>query len=124
MDSFINKVLESHEKTLDLSNRGLHAVTVDMVRLGLASIERMALNGNSLTVLSSDFLMLKTLRYLNIKSNQFLKFPAVLCSMDWLEILDISRNRIDALPDNLKSMSSLKVIADYAFLYSFWAFIL
>ncbi|KAI9339673.1 hypothetical protein BDR26DRAFT_381231 [Obelidium mucronatum] len=52
------------------------------------------------------------LRYLNLKANALTEFPRVLCDMQRLEILDLSRNKITHFPDSLGALAStLKVFS-------------
>ena len=51
------------------------------------------------------------LRYFDLRNNQIVAIPNLHARLDDLEILNISKNRIQALPDEfLASMPSLKVL--------------
>lgn len=104
--------------------------------MGVALELRLALSHNVLTALPTSFVVLTRLRYINLKGNDLREIPPVvslgqvsvvllptfqrlinlpplrvsqLCSLQSLEILDISRNKIKRMPDRPGRLASLRV---------------
>jgi Leucine-rich repeat (LRR) protein len=87
---------------------------------------RLALGSNQLTTLPNEFMYLSRLRYLNLKHNSFSTFPDVVCTLHFLggllgltrtkltlipllDTLDISHNKIKALPPRPGQLIHLRV---------------
>ena len=90
------------------------------------TIYRLALGSNQLTTLPNEFMYLSRLRYLNLKHNSFSSFPDVVCTflflgrllgltrtkltlIPLLDTLDISHNKIKALPPRPGQLIHLRV---------------
>ncbi|KAJ6264297.1 hypothetical protein Dda_0442 [Drechslerella dactyloides] len=96
---------------LDLSNQKIASIPTEVVALVKDEVERLALSHNQLTSFDTEFALCSRLRYLNVGSNLFREFPAVLCGMSSLEILDISRNKIRELPQDFGYLIKLKILS-------------
>ncbi|GAA5857814.1 hypothetical protein JCM8547_005990 [Rhodosporidiobolus lusitaniae] len=98
--------------TVDLSHKRIADVPVEVVEELKNEVEKLALGYNLLKDLPISFTMLgHRLKYLNVRVNMMTSFPAVLCEMPSIEILDISRNKIRKLPHNPGSLLNLKVFS-------------
>ncbi|BGP08640.1 RAM signaling network component [Rhodotorula toruloides] len=98
--------------TVDLSHKRIAEVPVEVVEELKDEVEKLALGYNLLKDLPPHFGELgNRLKYLNIRVNLLTTFPAVLCSMPSIEILDISRNKIRKLPANPGTLVNLKVLS-------------
>ena len=92
------------------------------------TLYRLALGSNQLTTLPDEFMYLSRLRYLNLKHNSFSTFPDVVCTscflggllgltrtkltlIPLLDTLDISHNKIKALPTRPGQLIHLRVIS-------------
>ncbi|RVD80263.1 uncharacterized protein DFL_008164 [Arthrobotrys flagrans] len=97
--------------SLDLSSRKIGSIPSEVVAMVKDDVERLALGHNQLSSFDPEFGLCSRLRYLNVRSNFFRDFPAILCKMASLEILDISRNRIRELPTDFGFLIRLKVLS-------------
>lgn len=98
--------------TVDLSHKRIAEVPVEVVDELKNEVEKLALGYNLLRDLPPHFAGLgNRLKYLNIRVNLLTIFPAVLCEMPSLEILDISRNKIRKLPPTPGTLVRLKVFS-------------
>ncbi|GAA6054606.1 hypothetical protein JCM3770_000075 [Rhodotorula araucariae] len=98
--------------TVDLSHKRIAEVPVEVVDELRDEVEKLALGYNLLRDLPPSFAQLGSrLKYLNIRVNLLTTFPAVLCEMPSIEILDISRNKIRKLPQNPGTLVNLKVFS-------------
>ncbi|BGP40629.1 RAM signaling network component [Rhodotorula kratochvilovae] len=98
--------------TVDLSHKRIADVPVEVVDELRDEVEKLALGYNLLKDLPPSFAQLGSrLKYLNIRVNLLTTFPAVLCEMPSIEILDISRNKIRKLPQNPGTLVNLKVFS-------------
>ncbi|PRQ76448.1 RAM signaling pathway protein-domain containing protein [Rhodotorula toruloides] len=98
--------------TVDLSHKRIAEVPLEVVEELKDEVEKLALGYNLLKDLPPHFGELgNRLKYLNIRVNLLTTFPAVLCSMPSIEILDISRNKIRKLPANPGTLVNLKVLS-------------
>ncbi|ORY40192.1 hypothetical protein BCR33DRAFT_768183 [Rhizoclosmatium globosum] len=111
----------SEQIQLDWSNKGLSALSLRVPPPWIQSdreedwnrVVTWSLAENKLVAVPLDLPnRLTVLRYLNLKSNELLEFPPVLCEMKVLEILDLSRNKISYFPESLGTLqSTLKVFS-------------
>ncbi|GAA5959425.1 hypothetical protein JCM21900_006855 [Sporobolomyces salmonicolor] len=98
--------------TVDLSHRRIAEVPLEVVEELKDEVEKLALGYNLLRDLPPYFMGLgNRLKYLNVRVNMLTTFPAVLCEMPSIEILDISRNKIRKLPQNPGTLLNLKVFS-------------
>ncbi|GAA6010377.1 hypothetical protein JCM11491_006293 [Sporobolomyces phaffii] len=98
--------------TVDLSHKRIAEVPVEVVEELKDEVEKLALGYNLLKDLPSYFVGFGSrLKYLNVRVNLLSTFPAVLCEMPSIEILDISRNKIRKLPHNPGTLVNLKVFS-------------
>ncbi|GAA5841186.1 hypothetical protein JCM11251_003230 [Rhodosporidiobolus azoricus] len=98
--------------TVDLSHKRIADVPAEVVEELRDEVEKLALGYNLLKDLPPHFSGLGTrLKYLNVRVNMLTTFPAVLCEMPSIEILDISRNKIRRLPQNPGTLLNLKVFS-------------
>ncbi|GAA6032330.1 hypothetical protein JCM8097_008122 [Rhodosporidiobolus ruineniae] len=98
--------------TVDLSHRRIADVPLEVVLELRDEVEKLALGYNLLRDLPPYFSQLgNRLKYLNVRTNMLTVFPAVLCEMPSIEILDISRNKIRKLPSNPGTLIGLKVFS-------------
>ncbi|GAA5880561.1 hypothetical protein JCM3774_002010 [Rhodotorula dairenensis] len=104
--------VRSRLDTVDLSHRRIAEVPVEVVDELKNEVEKLALGYNLLRDLPPQFAQFgNRLKYLNIRVNLLTTFPAVLCEMPSLEILDISRNKIRKLPATPGTLVRLKVFS-------------
>ncbi|KAI8829511.1 hypothetical protein BJ741DRAFT_384505 [Chytriomyces cf. hyalinus JEL632] len=99
------KPVTNTNSQVDLSSRQLTALSLRASQLSNSirwdCVVTLSLAENKLASLPASLApSLTLLRYLNLKANQFKEFPSVLCAFKTLEILDLSRNKIKALPYN------------------------
>lgn len=94
---------------LDLSNRGLTAIPMDVFsRTNLVELD---LSNNRLTnAPPSQIGALKKLRALNLSHNTLTGLPAELGQLRDLEILNVSNNGLTGLPMELGNLSSLRML--------------
>ncbi|KAI1115503.1 RAM signaling pathway protein [Nemania sp. NC0429] len=97
--------------TIDLSRRNIQYLPDEVVDIIKNELERLALSHNKLTSFPARFSECTSLRYLNVRSNRFEKFPLALCDLKSLEILDLDRNKIRVLPKEIAKLTSLKKLA-------------
>ncbi|KAK6509974.1 RAM signaling network component [Arthrobotrys musiformis] len=97
--------------SLNLSSQKIGSIPSEVVAMVKDDVERLALGHNQLSSFDPEFGLCSRLRYLNVRSNFFREFPAILCTMASLEILDISRNRIRELPKDFGHLIGLKVLS-------------
>ncbi|GAA5947614.1 hypothetical protein JCM3765_001003 [Sporobolomyces pararoseus] len=98
--------------TVDLSHKRIAEVPIEVVDELKDEVEKLALGYNLLKDLPSHFVGFgNRLKYLNVRVNLLTTFPAVLCEMPSIEILDISRNKIRKLPQNPGTLVNLKVFS-------------
>ncbi|KAL7748370.1 hypothetical protein RI367_006332 [Sorochytrium milnesiophthora] len=72
---------------------------------------RLSLSSNDLTTLPADFSKVHQLRYLRLDNNQLEHIPPSVCTLSSLETLDVSRNKITQLPNDLQQLgNSLKTL--------------
>jgi hypothetical protein len=97
--------------TLDLCHKRIDRVPDALVDLIKHDVVRLALGYNHITRLPASFADLHSLRYLNIRANNFAHFPDCVTQMPNLEILDLSRNKIRQLPQQPGRLLSLRVLS-------------
>lgn len=97
--------------TLDLCHKHIDRVPDALVLMIKDQVVRLALGYNQLTRLPDNFVDLHSLRYLNIRANNFAHFPECVTKMPSLEILDLSRNKVRTLPQNPGRLLSLRVLS-------------
>ncbi|SPO45065.1 related to SOG2 - key component of the RAM signaling network [Moesziomyces antarcticus] len=97
--------------TLDLCHKRIDRVPDALVDLIQHDVVRLALGYNHITRLPASFADLHSLRYLNIRANNFAHFPDCVTHMPNLEILDLSRNKIRELPQQPGRLLSLRVLS-------------
>ena len=62
------------------------------------TLYRLALGSNQLTTLPDEFMYLSRLRYLNLKHNSFSIFPDVVRTLHCLGMLDLTRTKLTLMP--------------------------
>ncbi|GAA5851114.1 hypothetical protein JCM9279_000328 [Rhodotorula babjevae] len=98
--------------TVDLSHKRIADLPLEVINELRDEVEKLALGYNLIKDLPAHFVQLGArLKYLNIRVNLLTTFPAVLCDMPSIEILDISRNKIRKLPQNPGTLLNLKVFS-------------
>ncbi|KAI9701586.1 MAG: RAM signaling network component [Candelina mexicana] len=98
--------------TIDLGHKNIQRIPEEVVYIIKDEIERLALPHNQIWAFPHKFSYCTRLRYLNVRSNTLREFPrAEICKLDSLEILDLSRNRLRALPEEIGGLMSLKVFS-------------
>ncbi|CBQ73039.1 conserved hypothetical protein [Sporisorium reilianum SRZ2] len=97
--------------TLDLCHKRIDRVPDALVVMIKDQVVRLALGYNHITRLPDNFADLHSLRYLNIRANNFAHFPECVTKMPNLEILDLSRNKVRTLPQNPGRLLSLRVLS-------------
>ncbi|KAK3591273.1 hypothetical protein CHS0354_004320 [Potamilus streckersoni] len=75
----------------------------------LKKLETLSLENNCLSGLPDSFQNLVNLIQLNLSHNQFINFPAPLCQLRKLDAVDLSRNRITYLPENISTCQSIEI---------------
>jgi len=124
-DSVERLATSGHNEALCSITRHV-STSLDAFELLVNPASRIALGYNRLATLPTAFALLSSLRYLNLKNNNFSVFPDVVCTillvmhqllltilqltvMPSLEILDVSRNKIKRLPTQPGSLVNLRV---------------
>ena len=97
--------------TLDLCHKRIDRVPDALVDMIKHQVVRLALGYNHITRLPDNFADLHSLRYLNIRANNFAHFPECVTQMPNLEILDLSRNKIRRLPQDPGRLLALRVLS-------------
>ncbi|SNX84373.1 related to SOG2 - key component of the RAM signaling network [Melanopsichium pennsylvanicum] len=97
--------------TLDLCHKRIDRVPEALVDMIKGQVVRLALGYNHITKLPSNFVELHSLRYLNIRANNFAYFPECVTKMPNLEILDLSRNKVRKLPQQPGRLLALRVLS-------------
>ncbi|KAJ1032985.1 hypothetical protein NDA16_000264 [Ustilago loliicola] len=97
--------------TLDLCHKRIERVPDSLVDTIKHQVVRLALGYNHITRLPASFADLSSLRYLNIRANNFATFPECVTKMPNLEILDLSRNKIRKLPQEPGRLLALRVLS-------------
>jgi len=104
-----NANVPTQGKVLDLSNRGL--TSVDMNIFGRAELTELNLSYNNLTgALPSQVGQLKNLQVLNLSYNKFTGVPAEVGQLKKLLVLDLSNNQLTGLPYELGNLSQLETL--------------
>jgi len=94
---------------LDLSNRGLTSVSVDI--FNDTSITELNLSYNNLTgALPSQVQKLKNLEFLDLSYNKFTGVPAEVGQLRKLKILDLSNNQLTGLPYEIGNLTQLEIL--------------
>ncbi|QIW94926.1 hypothetical protein AMS68_000444 [Peltaster fructicola] len=93
----------------------LHSNLLSSVPLGLRRLERLtslSLTHNRLDNSSLDTIsQIKTLRELRIGHNSISgNLPSAICSLSYLEVLDLQANRLLALPEAIRELTHLRVL--------------
>ena len=55
------------------------------------------------------FPKLKNLTSLTLAGNRLKKFPIEICTLQKLDVVDLSRNQIDVIPDRLESLQAIEL---------------
>ena len=97
--------------TIDLCHKRIDHVPDSLVDAIKHEVVRLALGYNHITKLPESFAELTSLRYLNIRANNFAHFPECVTRMPNLEILDLSRNKIRNLPREPGRLLALRVLS-------------
>ncbi|MEP6935411.1 MAG: leucine-rich repeat domain-containing protein, partial [Nitrospirota bacterium] len=92
-------------RELSVSDNQLSALPTDLFRL--TTLEILDLNGNQLTYLPSELRRLKKLRGLRVSRNRLQRISDVVCELRTLRELDLSFNQLTELPD-LAALSELQ----------------
>lgn len=89
---------------MDITGSGLH-IMPEVILQSSHLVEELLADYNKLQESALKALTeFKKLRVLKVISNQFKKFPEQLMDIQNLTVLDISKNEIDRLPDNIFKM--------------------
>jgi Leucine-rich repeat (LRR) protein len=95
--------------TLDLSNRGLKKVSMDV--FDMTNLAELDLSGNELEgALPSELGRLVNLKILDASHNKMTGLPAEIGKLRALEVLDLSDNSLTGLPMELGNLKQLKVL--------------
>ncbi|KAF9980648.1 cysteinyl-tRNA synthetase [Mortierella antarctica] len=101
-----------HLQVLDV--RGNRIRDLDKARLDEArKLDTLILQCNRLVSVPDSFASFEYLRIINLSSNNFSKFPVVLCQVTSLEELDLSFNDIAEVPDEISKLFRLKKLLLY-----------
>ncbi|KAG0198299.1 cysteinyl-tRNA synthetase, partial [Mortierella sp. NVP41] len=76
-------------------------------------LDTLILQCNRLESLPESFSTFESLRVVNLSSNNFSKFPGVLCQIVSLEELDLSFNDIPEIPDDISRLARLRRLLLY-----------
>lgn len=89
---------------MDITGSGLH-IMPEVILQSSHLVEELLADHNKLQESALKALTeFKKLRVVRVSSNQFKKFPEQLMDIHNLTVLDISKNEIDRLPDNIFKM--------------------
>lgn len=88
-------------KQLHLNDNLLTSVPDELGNL--KKLEVLNLSGNQLTSLPDTLVGCLVLANLNVSGNRFTTFPTVICLLPRVDIVDISNNAIQELPDEVSS---------------------
>lgn len=80
----------------------------DMLGQNLLSLEVLTITSNLLQTLPDSLANLKKLQSLHLGSNDFRKFPEVLCKIMSLRFLDLSSNKLENLPVSIGDLKKLE----------------
>ncbi len=109
VDAGSNANVPAEWNPLDLSNRGLTSVSVDI--FNDTSITELNLSGNNLTgALPSQVQKLRNLEILNLSDNKFTGVPAEVGQLKKLKILDLSNNELTGLPYEIGNLTQLEIL--------------
>ncbi|PAV65805.1 hypothetical protein WR25_00976 [Diploscapter pachys] len=73
----------------------------------LRKLEVLNLSGNShISKLPDSLVACNQLKTISLASNAFVEFPSVLCNMLSIEMVDLSQNRIEQLPDEISEIKA------------------
>ncbi|KAI4727011.1 hypothetical protein E4T49_05273 [Aureobasidium sp. EXF-10728] len=97
--------------TLDLSDKGVRVLPVELINLIKDRVERLSLGHNRLTEIPADLIFCSNLLYLNLRHNKLNAFPEPVFHLRKLQILDLSHNNITSVPDDVGLMYSLMFLA-------------
>ncbi|KAG8126117.1 hypothetical protein E2320_021368 [Naja naja] len=94
--------LASNLRTIDLSNNKLESLPPFIGKFSV--LKSLALNHNRLTAL--DNLQLKTL---SLSGNKLQTIPVQLCSLHHIDVVDLSRNQIQNIPDTIGELQAIEL---------------
>lgn len=75
----------------------------------MKKLESIHVNNNLLRSLPSSLDQLCALKTLCLSGNQLTAFPLQLCSLRHLDLVDLSRNKIQAVPDGIGQLQAVEV---------------
>ncbi|KAG9729221.1 hypothetical protein KCU77_g16285, partial [Aureobasidium melanogenum] len=84
--------------TLDLSDKGVRTLPIELINLIRDRVERLSLGHNRLTEIPADLIFCSNLLYLNLRHNKLNAFPEPVFHLRKLQILDLSHNNITSVP--------------------------
>ncbi|MCJ1384702.1 RAM signaling network component [Xylographa soralifera] len=115
--------------TIDLSRQRIGTIPDEVIRILRRDVERLVLPYNHIVGLPDRFSECTALTFINIKGNQLTEVPPAvsllsvfnhenprltvqkICRLPKLQILDISRNRITRIPEEMINMKTLRVLS-------------
>jgi Leucine-rich repeat (LRR) protein len=97
------------DKVLDLSNKGLTSIPIDV--FNQTNLEELNVSHNNLTgAIQSQIGQLKNLKIFNASYNKMTGVPAEIGQLQNLESLDLSYNQLTGLPNELGNLQKLKIL--------------
>ena len=94
---------------LDLSNRGLTKVSLDV--FARTNLEELDVSGNNLTgALPAEIRHLAQLKVLDASNNQMTGVPAEIGQLKNLRILNLANNQLTGLPYELGNLKNLEIL--------------
>jgi hypothetical protein len=103
--SIIKNAAESQCSQLDLSNRDISEIPIEIIEV--KNLKKLNLSYNQIKTIPKEIKNLKNLREVRLSRNEISILPDEISELKTLEILDISNNPIKKLPENFGNLSNL-----------------
>lgn len=104
----IETARQNNAVELDLSNKGLHSLPLEIGTLN--NLQRLNLSNNHLSSLPLDIANLINLRWLDVSGNQLISLPTEIGQLVNLQRLYLSRNRLMSLPSEIGKLTELEIL--------------
>ncbi|KAF2220075.1 RAM signaling pathway protein-domain-containing protein [Elsinoe ampelina] len=98
-------------EALNLNDRGIRSLPLEIIELIKHRVERLALSRNKQIALPAEISICTRLYYLNIRKNGLTEFPETILNIPNLQFLDLTQNDLTSIPEDISRMQSLKFLA-------------